>query len=388
MGTYKKGNVYWMIKQYKGKRVERSLETPLKRVAEERHAQIVSRIIDGSYFEVPETKEVEVPKMKEVIERYMCEVSPLGKSHGRNQIIAAHFYSFLGDCLVSDVKPMLSAYKTKRLLGEIIYGKGNGRKAGKSTVKKELSFLRGVFSKTIDEWEEDWGGYFKDNPINPVKKVIKGLKDVERSRYVLPEEAVKLRFTLPQWMKPIVMVGCQTGLREGNIVNLLVPYCDFDNRRINIPEKEMKDGSPFSVKMTHTVKETLLKVIKSRKVISPYVFIDGEGKPYTRNAVSMAFKRACDRAGIKNLRFHDLRHDFATLLVNKGRANLYQVQLTLSHDDPRQTQRYAKLLPENFDVVDRIDGEGTASFLLESEKTTTILRQSEDEGKVVNAASP
>lgn len=384
MGLFKKGSVWWFIKQCKGRRVEESLRTGNKKLAESRYAEKLPRITDGSYFVEPGR----IPTVKEVLDRYMREVSPLKKSHSRYEGIASHFYDFCGDCLMSCVKPVLSDYKTKRLLGELVFGKGKARKACESTVKKELSFLRGVFNKAIDEWEEDWGGYFSANPVNPVRKFIKGLKESRRVRYVLPDEAVKLRFTLPQWLRPIVIVGCQSGLREGNIVNLLIPYCDFDNRRINIPDKEMKDGSPFSIKMTNTVKEILLQVIKSRNVISPYVFIDEKGKPYTRHAVSMAFRRACSRAGITNLRFHDLRHDFATLLINKGRATLYQVQLNLSHDDPRMAQRYAHLLPENFDVVDRIDGEGTASILLGSEKTTTILRQSEDERKVVNGVNP
>jgi integrase len=383
MGLFRKGSVWWFIKQYKGRRVEESLGTGNKKLAERLYAEKLPRIIDGSYFVQP----ARVPTVKEVIERYMREVSPLKKSHRRYEDIASHFYIFFGDCLMSYVKPMLSEYKTKRLLGELVFGKGKARKACESTVKKELSFMRGVLNKAIDEWEEDWGGYFGANPVNPVRKFIRGLKESRRVRYVLPEEAVKLRFTLPQWLKPIVIVGCQTGLREGNIVNLLIPYCDFDNRRINIPDKEMKDGSPFSVKMTKTVKEILLNVIRSRNVISPYVFIDENGKPYTRHTVSMAFRRACKRAGIVNLRFHDLRHDFATLLINKGRANLYQVQLNLSHDDPRMAQRYAHLLPENFDVVDRIDGEGTASFLLPPENSTTILRQTGGDSEVPNAVS-
>jgi hypothetical protein len=85
--------------------------------------------------------------------------------------------------------------------------------------------------------------------------------------------------------------------------------------------------------------------------------------------------------------YNDLRHDFATLLINKGKASLYQVQLTLSHDDPRQTQRYAKLLPENLDVVDRIDGEGTASYLLDSAKNYDNSATVEAEGKVAKAVN-
>ena len=68
------------------------------------------------------------------------------------------------------------------------------------------------------------------------------------------------------------MVGCHTGLREGNIVNLIVSQCDFHNDRININDCEMKNSEPFSIGMTSEVKATLQSVLKECKVISPYVF--------------------------------------------------------------------------------------------------------------------
>ncbi|MGD0283590.1 MAG: site-specific integrase [Dissulfurispiraceae bacterium] len=362
MGLFKKGKIWWFIKQYRGHRVEQSLGTENKKLAERLYAETLPKIIDGSYFE----EKKRIPMIKEVIQRYMTDVSPIQKSHSRNLEIAAYWNDFFKDCLVSDVTTsFLSSYKAKRLTGEIVRGKGKGRKAGQSTVKKELAFLRAVFNTAIDEWEDDWDEYFKGHPLNPVKKVIKGLKDNKRIRYVTPDEAQKLRFTLPEWIKPMVIVACHTGLREGNIVNLTVSQVDFHSDRINIRSEEMKDGDPLSIKMTAEVRDTLSTVIKKRKVLSSYVFCDDQGKPYDTKAVSMAFLRACRAGFIENLRFHDLRHDFATLLINNG-ATLFQVQANLGHSDPRMTQRYAHLLPENQNVVNFIEGKGT----------TTILRQS------------
>ena len=161
----------------------------------------------------------------------------------------------------------------------------------------------------------------------------------------------------------MVITGCQTGMREEKIVELKLSQCDFVQGRINIGGTEMKNDEPFSIKMTQTVKDTLMGVIKSRKVISPYVFVNEKGQPWTPNAVSVAFGRACKRAAIEDLRFHDLRHDFASLLINNG-ASLSQVQHALNQKDPRMAARYAHLFPENRDVVDRIANEGTAGILL------------------------
>lgn len=82
---------------------------------------------------------------------------------------------------------------------------------------------------------------------------------------------------------------------------------------------------------------------------------------------SVEFGRACKAAGVHDLHLHDLRHDFASRLINAG-ASLYQVQHQLAHSDPRTTQRYAHLLPENKNVVDKIDVTGTTTVLLQSKE--------------------
>ena len=61
--------------------------------------------------------------------------------------------------------------------------------------------------------------------------------------------------------------------------------------------------------------------------------------------VSLSGRDACKDAGIKNFRFHDLRHDFCSKLVQNG-ANLYSVAGLAGHKDIKTTQRYAHLSPE------------------------------------------
>ncbi len=67
------------------------------------------------------------------------------------------------------------------------------------------------------------------------------------------------------------------------------------------------------------------------------------GKPLKH--IRTAFKNACNRAGIKNLRFHDLRHTFATRLVLAG-VDLASVSKLLGHSSIQMTMRYAHPTPE------------------------------------------
>ena len=60
-------------------------------------------------------------------------------------------------------------------------------------------------------------------------------------------------------------------------------------------------------------------------------------------------------ATLKNVRLHDLRHSFASFLVNQG-ASLYVVQHLLGHTQPRTTQRYAHLAPETMQEAAQIAG--------------------------------
>jgi hypothetical protein len=64
------------------------------------------------------------------------------------------------------------------------------------------------------------------------------------------------------------------------------------------------------------------------------------GTPY--GTIMKVWSRLRDRAGLPHLRIHDLRHQFASFLVNSGRS-LYEVQQILGHSDPSVTQRYAHL---------------------------------------------
>ena len=104
------------------------------------------------------------------------------------------------------------------------------------------------------------------------------------------------------------------------------------------------------------------------KLNSAFVFCGRDGKPYTPSQVSSAFKRATRKAGIESLRFHDLRHDFASNLVQAG-IDIYTVKELLGHKDLRMTVRYCHLAPENLrDAVRVLDKRKLVTFWLHLRK--------------------
>jgi hypothetical protein len=90
MGLYKRKKKWWFSFMHKGRRIQMSLKTGNRKLAEKFSAKLLNDILEGCYLEKPpETA------MDEAIRRYMREVSPLKEgSHKRDEQIAEHFYRF------------------------------------------------------------------------------------------------------------------------------------------------------------------------------------------------------------------------------------------------------------------------------------------------------
>jgi len=102
----------------------------------------------------------------------------------------------------------------------------------------------------------------------------------------------------------------------------------------------------------------------------PYVFYDPRtGKPY--QDVKRSFASACRRAGIKDFRFHDLRHTFASHLVMSG-TDITTVKELLGHKTLAMTMRYAHLAPSHkIKAVNKLDS------ILDDKSTAQLLHNLE-----------
>ena len=104
-------------------------------------------------------------------------------------------------------------------------------------------------------------------------------------------------------------------------------------------------------------------VSENSRLGSPYVLCGDDGEPYRTGKIRSAFERATKKAKVKDLRFHDLRHDFASCLAQAG-VDLNLIRELMGHKDLRTTIRYAHLRPEHLrEAVDTLEGLERSRFV-------------------------
>jgi integrase len=157
-------------------------------------------------------------------------------------------------------------------------------------------------------------------------------------------------------LEPMILVKLNTGLRYGELVQLSWSSVDFRSRLITVHGDTAKSALTRHVPMTDEVLSVLsrwrARDHTKRQMAGELVF-PGKAGPLTD--IKNGWKPLLQRAGIKNFRIHDLRHTFASRLVQRG-VDLYRVQKLLGHSTPVMTQRYAHLQSEHLaDAVRVLD---------------------------------
>jgi integrase len=135
---------------------------------------------------------------------------------------------------------------------------------------------------------------------------------------------------------PIVQLALETAMRQGELIRLHWEHIDLNRRTAHLPDT--KNGEARTVPLSTTAVRVLRTL--PRGLHGP-VFLG-----LTTEAVKRAYIRAVRRAGIENLRFHDLRHEATTRLFEKG-LNIMEVASITGHKDLRMLRRYTHLKAED-----------------------------------------
>lgn len=176
---------------------------------------------------------------------------------------------------------------------------------------------------------------------NPAKEVELLNVDNKRERYLNDEEVRRLHDAIQKSKNPmlqyIVPMLLMTGARKREVLDARWEDFDFETRQWKIPFT--KGGKPRYVPMSDGVLGILDAV--PRVEGSAYVFPNPDTKkPFV--TIHHTWNTARKKAGLQDVRLHDLRHSFASILINSGRS-LYEVQHLLGHTQVKTTERYAHL---------------------------------------------
>ena len=159
---------------------------------------------------------------------------------------------------------------------------------------------------------------------------------------------VTYAFERYQWSKPLFILALYTGLRRSDLRLLKWTSVDLNTGIIRLVMRKTK--RPVLLPIVTKVR-TALDACRKRTVMSEYVLLTPEGKPYSESTIKRYFKIAKAIAGItRRFRFHDQRHTFASVLASNG-INSFTLRDLLGHTSTRTTERYARPSAEAFEAV-------------------------------------
>jgi integrase len=279
-------------------------------------------------------QDTETVHLSQALEEFLAVRGPALKSAWRHRQALGHVIRILGDIPLRAITPArLYAYQAKRLKEKT----PRGTPVSPTTVRRELLYLSSLMTFAVKRgWVED----------NPVRKVEKPRESPPRQDCFTPEEIRRLLNTpTTPPMRMAFLLSLMMGLRRGEIlrlrrsdvlpdVGLIVIRNDKSNRTRTVPIPPPLVPELRAYMEAHDFGEQLFpwKGVGSHKTQVPAGF-------------KTAWRSWLRRAGVRPLRFHDVRHAFATFFAQNV-GNLHELARILGHGSAYVTQRYAHYLKD------------------------------------------
>ncbi len=214
-------------------------------------------------------------------------------------------------------------------------------------IKNIWIVLKGVINKARKD---------KLIPFDPFEDIKKPRPDLVQDNFWIKVEINQfLMANKNDQLLPFFFVAIHTGLRLAELCGLRWDRIDFVNNQISVTRTRDKFGSKETTKtkikrfvpMTNEVRILLLSLFKTNHRNNPYIFLESDGTEVKYAHIYRRFHKAQDIAGITNkIRFHDLRHSFASNYMMNG-GNVFDLQKLLGHTDIKMTMRYAHFTPDH-----------------------------------------
>ncbi len=290
-------------------------KTFLHRADAEKWSRMIEVEIDRGVF--VDRTETERNTLHDILTRYRDEVTPEHKG--------ATVEALRINCIMRDkflVNNKLAALNSKLLAEWRDY---RLKTVTGSTVNRELNILSAV----INHARKNWGVHID----NPIELITRPKHEKARERRLEPDEEKKLiselgLSTRNPWIAPLVTFALETAMRRGELLDLRWEFVDLKKRVARLIDT--KNGESRNVPLSSRAIAVLEHLPRS---------IDDRVFPTTEDALKKAFSRTCERAGIEDFHFHDLRHEATSRLAEKL-PNLIELASVTGHKDLRMLKRY------------------------------------------------
>lgn len=330
VGIYRRENGMLYVRvMIDGKLIRRSLQT-----RKESEALLKTRSVIMAALEGQQAKEV--PTLAEFAQTYLEYSKRQHRSSTHEDYVRKmrKLKENLGTTRLDKIdKRVIKLYSQKRL-----------QEVSPASVNRELTLLSSImeYALELDLIQE-----------NPVRKVKKLRESPGRERYLTPDEIKRLLDACKALSErkgvghnpilyEIVLTAILTGLRKGNLQNLRWDQIDLENGNIVIPAGEYKNRKPLYFPINPYLQE-ILSGLRYNYPYAEYVFCKTDGTEY--GDWKRSFNTACEIAGLKDVRFHDLRHTYGTLLNMLG-ENEYVIRALMGHRTLAASKRYVHTPPE------------------------------------------
>ena len=211
-----------------------------------------------------------------------------------------------------------------------------------STANRYLALIRTILRKAHYEWE--W--------LDRIPKVTLYREPDGRVRSLTHDEFARLHAELPPHLADMALFTVATGLRQANVAKLEWQEVSLERHHAWIPAHKYKNGRPHAVPLNDVAMSVLLAQVGKS---SEYVFTF-RGKSVA-NVSTKAWWAALERAGIKDFRWHDLRHTFATWHRQAGTPT-HELQRLGGWQTMAMVERYAHVAPEGLQTAaNRLDNQ-------------------------------
>jgi integrase len=314
MASYRQRNGKWQARVLRDGYPDQTKTFATKSDAEKWARAIESEIDKGQFVNVSEAQRT---ALGDVIARYLAEVTPTMKGASEDTIrLKAIVRKPVARWSMANLSAVrIAAYRDERL-----------KEVSAGTVIRELAYL----SSIINHARKEWG----INVPNPVQMVRKPQSPQSRSRVLTDDEVSRLLIALEptgrrsHWTKPAVQLALATAMRRGELLSLRWDHVDLQNRTAFL--SDTKNGESRTVPLSTAAVQVLAGLPRH---------ISGMVIPVKFFTLDAAFKRARKRAGLDDVRFHDLRRTAITRMAEKL-PNVIELAAVSGHKSLMVLKRY------------------------------------------------